>query len=376
MARSTPASFPRTREGDLDHGGTQSPHYHVYGMHAEMVCDLCCGSHLGKLNLRNFDGDMMIDIEFAQLSKRFRDTWANRNITTRMESGTIVGLLGPNGAGKTTLLRQLVGLTRPTGGEVRIGGRVVVPGKRWVKERIAYLPQHPLALGDLTVEEAIRSSALLRGQTRAKADEHTHTLLELLDLTSLRHRQVASLSGGEHRLVGIASVLVAPTPIVALDEPTNELDPLMRHRVWDFIENLRHPDRVILLVSHNVLEAERVLDRVLIMGHGEIRHDGSPKSLREKAGDFLRVAVTISKDPSRLKADLAGAAVEIRSHGLWVEFTASRTHALRLLARWLADPGLVDSVAVNEPSLEDAYLAIRKRWDDDIVEGADNNEYF
>ncbi len=304
----------------------------------------------------------MTVLEFDQLSKRYGDVWANQDISVQIDPGSIVGLLGPNGAGKTTLLRQLVGLTRPTTGKVRIGDRLVVPGKRWVKETISYLPQHPLALGDLTVEEAIRCSALLRGQSWRDADAHTQALLEMLDLAPLRRRQVAELSGGEHRLVGIASVVVAPTPIVALDEPTNELDPLMRHRIWDFIQNLRHPHRIILLVSHNVLEAEHVLDRVLIMSHGRIRHDGSPQSLRQDAGDFLKVTVTAGHHPQRLEEDLASLGAEIRRHGLLVEFTAPRVEALALLAKWLADPGLVDGVTVHAPSLEDAYLTLRQQW--------------
>jgi ABC-2 type transport system ATP-binding protein len=168
---------------------------------------------------------------FQGLSKQFGSVWANRDISLPVKPGTIVGLLGPNGAGKTTLLRLLVGLSRPTSGHIVIGGRTVVPGKSWVKETIAYLPQHPLPLGDLTVEEAIRSSALLRGQSRDEANRNTEQLLESFDLQPLRHRQVAGLSGGEHRLVGIAGVGVAPTPILVLDEPTNELGPLMRRCV-------------------------------------------------------------------------------------------------------------------------------------------------
>ncbi|NMP24562.1 ABC transporter ATP-binding protein [Sulfobacillus harzensis] len=300
-----------------------------------------------------------MDLEFQGLSKRFGSVWANRDISLTVKPGTIVGLLGPNGAGKTTLLRQLVGLTRSTSGQIVIGGRTVVAGKQWVKETIAYLPQHPLALGDLTVEEAIRSSALLRGQPRQDASRNTEQLLEAFDLQALRHRQVAGLSGGEHRLVGIASVVVAPTPVLALDEPTNELDPLMRRRVWDFIDRLRNPDRIVLLVSHNVLEAERVLDRVLIMSHGQIRHDGHPHDLRGNAGDILTVSVTAPHDATRLAHDMGSITDRIYVHPPTLEFTAPRPEALTLLAAWLAEPGLISSVSVNEPSLEDAYLALR-----------------
>lgn len=306
----------------------------------------------------------MTDLMFHGVSKRFGAVWANREISLTIKPGTIVGLLGPNGAGKTTLLRQLVGLSRPSSGHIVIDGRIVVAGKSWVKEKIAYLPQHPLALGDLTVEEAIRSSALLRGQSWPEASRNTEQLLKSFDLEPLRHRQVAGLSGGEHRLVGIASVVVAPTPVLALDEPTNELDPLMRRRVWNFIERLRAPNRVVLLVSHNVLEAERVLDRVLIMTHGQIRHDGPPHALRRNAGDFLTVSVTVRHNAARLAQDVAAVSDHVHAHPPVLDFTASRTVAMALLARWLAEPGLISSISVNEPSLEDAYLILRNKGEE------------
>lgn len=300
-----------------------------------------------------------MDIQFHGVAKRFGSVWANRDITMDLQPETIVGLLGPNGAGKTAPLRQLVGLVRPTAGYITIGGRVVSPGRPWLKEIIAYLPQHPLALGDLTIEEAIRSSALLRGQRRRQADHNTEVLLESFGLRPLRRRQLVGLSGGEHRLAGIASVVVAPTPILVLDEPTNEFDPLMRRRVWSAIEGLRSSERVILMVSHNVLEAERILDRVLIMSHGSIRHDGSPTGLGERAGELITVSLTTTRDIEVLADSALSISdhVDIRPSSL--EFTAPRTAALPWLARWLPEPGRVSRVSVTEPTLEDAYLALR-----------------
>jgi len=301
-------------------------------------------------------------VEFQQVSKRYGVTWANHNISATFTPGQIVGILGPNGAGKTTLLRQLVGLTRPTSGAIRVFGRPVRPGQRWVKNLIAYLPQHPLALGDLTVEEAILTSAQLRGHALADAARETRSLLEALDLTSIRTRLVGSLSGGEHRLAGIASALAAPTPIMALDEPTNELDPLMRRRVWDLIQALKSPERLILLVSHNILEAERVLDRVMILHQGTVHYDGSPSALRQAAGDVLTVAVTLADPALDVSRDLAEQHLSWERQNQTISFTAPRPLALRLLAHWLEQSGYLASVTVNEPSLEDAYLVLRQQW--------------
>lgn len=305
-------------------------------------------------------------LKFHHISKHYGSFWANRDITLTLNFGNVIGLLGPNGAGKTTLLRQLVGLTRPSEGYIRVGDRRIQPGKPWVRQLISYLPQHPLAISDLTVEEAIRSTALLRGYSRTGSRSRTEDLIAQLDLGDIRHRQVAGLSGGEHRLVGIASVLVAPTPLVALDEPTNELDPLMRRRVWQLIAGLRQPDRLLLLISHNVLEAEHALDRVIIMNHGQITNDGSPHLLRRQMGDV--VTVTLGSDPLArhiLLADLRQLSLlhvrEDPDAGT-VRFTTARQHAFSLLANWLPKPGMVQSIQITEPSLEDIYLHIRAQW--------------
>ncbi|MCY0865394.1 MAG: ABC transporter ATP-binding protein [Sulfobacillus sp.] len=301
-------------------------------------------------------------VSFDQVTKRYGSTWANRDITVSFAPGQIVGILGPNGAGKTTLLRQLVGLTRPTSGTIRVFDRPVRPGRRWLKNLIAYLPQHPLALGDLTVEEAILTSARLRGHPLADAQQQTRTLLEDLDLADIRTRLVGSLSGGEHRLAGIASALAAPTPIMALDEPTNELDPLMRRRVWDLIQALKSPDRLILLVSHNILEAERVLDRVVILHQGTVHYDGSPAALRYDAGDVLTVTITVSNPALDVIRDLADHHLVWERQNHTYSFTAPRPVALDLLAHWLRQSGHIASVTVNEPTLEDAYLVLRQKW--------------
>jgi ABC-2 type transport system ATP-binding protein len=303
-------------------------------------------------------------LSFVHVSKQFGNFWANRDITLELPFGQIVGILGPNGAGKSTLLRQLVGLSRPTVGKILVGKRLIQHGKRWVHEIISYLPQHPLAINDLTVEEAIRSTALLRGYSPTIARSRTLELIQTLDLTNLRQRQIASLSGGEHRLVGIASVLVAPTPIIALDEPSNELDPLMRRRVWHLLSDLRHSNRLLLLVSHNVLEAEHVLDTVIIMTQGRVTHQGSPDSLRRQIGDVLAISVRSDiAGQEYIVSDLHSADVATSevSPGL-VEFTAARVPALTLLGRWLHQPGFIQSVYVSKPSLEDVYLKIRDQW--------------
>ncbi|RIV21700.1 ABC transporter ATP-binding protein [Alicyclobacillaceae bacterium I2511] len=302
-------------------------------------------------------------LTFNQVSKQYRTgQWANRGITLSFPAGQIVGILGPNGAGKTTLLRMLVGLLKPTAGDIRLSDRVIHPGQRWVQEMITYLPQHPLALSDLKVEEAIRYSALLRGVQPEVARERTEELLRDFDLSSMRSRLVSQLSGGESRLVSVASVLVAPTPVVALDEPTNELDPLMRKQVWERIGNLRSENRLVLLVSHNVLEAETVLDYVVILAEGQVVRSGSPQTIRDEVGRFTTIVLSVKAHVQEWVAKVAGVVGERPEvDGAVLTLHVAQSEAVQRLTTILRG-GLaeeIESIQVSEPSLEEMYLRIR-----------------
>jgi ABC-2 type transport system ATP-binding protein len=285
---------------------------------------------------------------------------ANDEISFDLDAGEVVGILGPNGAGKSTLLRQVVGLMRPTSGSAALRGRPISPGAGWLRRQVAYLPQHPLALLDLTVFEAVWTTAVLRGQPPAEARARSLHLLDILGLLPFRDRLVARLSGGEHRLVTIAVAIVSPTPLMCLDEPSNELDPLMRRLVWDLVGELRQPGRLILLVSHNVLEAEAVLDRVLILHRGRIFASGTPDTLREEEGSGVWLEVRYRGEAGALgglekPVGTAGDGVHR------VRWRLPRPEAERRLTDILSQPNgahLLD-VHLREPSLEELYLSYR-----------------
>jgi ABC-2 type transport system ATP-binding protein len=285
---------------------------------------------------------------------------ANDGISFELAGGEVVGILGPNGAGKSTLLRQAVGLMRPTSGRLLFQGRPITPGAGWLRRQVAYLPQHPLALLDLTVFEAVWTTAVLRGQPPADARARALGLLDTLGLLPFRDRLVARLSGGEHRLVTIAVAVVAPTPLMCLDEPSNELDPLMRRRVWDLVGELRQAGRLVLLVSHNVLEAEAVLDRVLILHRGRVFAAGTPEALRQAEGSGVVLEVRYQGGdplPGDPAAPVGRAADRVHRQG-WrlpraeaqkrLQELLSGSHAIRLL-----------DVHLREPSLEELYLSYR-----------------
>ena len=196
---------------------------------------------------------------------------ANFEISLDIRPGEIFGLLGSNGAGKSTLIRQMVNLTAPTEGRILLMGLDIARQPQAVTRYVAYMPQKPQALLDLTAQEAIYFTGHLRGMTRADARHEAARLVEDWGLSEVANKAVRHLSGGQHRLVSLATTLMGRLPVMILDEPTNELDPAFRKQVWErLIEINEQHGTTIILVTHNVQEAERVIQRVAVMSQGQI----------------------------------------------------------------------------------------------------------
>jgi ABC-2 type transport system ATP-binding protein len=287
---------------------------------------------------------------------------ANDGISFVAEPGEAVGVLGPNGAGKTTLVRQLVGLLTPSAGEIRLFGEIVKPGislDRRVGRTVAYLPQGAMALGELRVDEAIRWSGMLRGLGRPTAQSETDELLEALQLGSIAERQIRKLSSGQRRLVQIGMTLVGRLPVVILDEPTADIDPALRRRIWELISVRVAMGAAVILVTHDVAEAEHVLNRVAILDQGRVVVSGTPAEL--KAGLAHRTRIELVLDESATMDAPTVAAViggETRVRGRHVSAWVPADFAVAALEKLMATVGQesLEDVRMITPSLEDVYL--------------------
>jgi len=241
---------------------------------------------------------------------------ANDGIDLDIHHGETFGLLGPNGAGKTTLVKQIVGLLRPTAGYIHLFGRDIVQEPDVVPKHVAYLPQTLMSLRAYRVREAIYYTGILRGLTTKEARVQTDDLLERLHLAPLSRRLVGNLSDGQKQLVAVAVTLIAYRTVVVLDEPTNNLDPAVRRLVWDVLGELREQRGVtVILVTHNVLEAERVLTRVAIIDEGRVIALGTPDELKAQVASHARLEFRLKDGAPRLHLDDFGA--EFLSDGCW-----------------------------------------------------------
>jgi ABC-2 type transport system ATP-binding protein len=232
-------------------------------------------------------GDAVATLAARSLSKRFGARRALEDISFELHPGELVALIGPNGAGKTTLLSILAGVLRPTAGSVTRSAR-----------EIGWVPQQPALYSKLSVVENLRLFARLE-----KLADPEAAVARMLTETGLEDRadeEVGRLSGGNQQRVNIAIGLLSEPAALLLDEPSASLDPRQRERLWEFIGSLAHRGTTVFFSTHNVGEAERYAERVLVLVDGELLFTGTPGELERAVGgdprDFEAAFVRFLRD--------------------------------------------------------------------------------
>ena len=295
--------------------------------------------------------------EVLDLTKVYpkQTTAANDAISLHVEPGEIFGLLGDNGAGKTTLVKQMANLLAPTSGTIRLFGQPLGVQPLYTPSHIGYMPQQGMALNNLTVSETLYFTAHLRGLSRRDARAERDRLLDLLDLGPACDRMPSRISGGQRRLLMLAVTLAAAPPVLLLDEPTNDLDPVHRRLVWDVVRDLKTTSgTTIILVTHNVIEAERVIERVGIMRAGKLIAVGRPGTLKTGLNEQLRLEIVFTPGmPPTLPDGLAPRTV---GPGRWQLLIERRAAPAYLDA--LNHAASVEDFSLSTATLEDLYLSL------------------
>ncbi|MEU5718980.1 ABC transporter ATP-binding protein [Streptomyces sp. NPDC020403] len=286
---------------------------------------------------------------------------ATDGVSLDVRQGEIFGLLGPNGAGKSTLVRQLTGLMRPDSGSVEVLGHDLVRHPERAARLIGYLGQESTALDELTVSLAAETTGRLRGLPVRAARAARDAVLEELGLTELAGRPLNKLSGGQRRLACFAATLVGERPVLVLDEPTTGMDPVARRAVWSAVDRRRAEHGVtVLLVTHNVIEAETVLDRVAVMERGRVIACDTPGGLKEQVAGEVRVElVWRERAPLDVPEVAALRACAQESGRRWVlRLGPDAARAAVAAVTGGAAFSSLDDFTLATPSLEDVYLAL------------------
>ena len=290
------------------------------------------------------------------LVKRFGSTEVVRGVDFEVPAGRCFGVLGPNGAGKTTTLRMTLGTSPITSGRLEVFGRPMPEAGRELRRRIGVVPQMDNLDPDFTVEENLRVHGAYFGLDRATLEGRIGRLLEFVELSGRAGANINALSGGMKRRLTIARALINDPELVVLDEPTTGLDPQARHVIWARLRDLLNQGKSLLLTTHYMEEAERLCDELVIMDHGRILEQGSPRDLIARHSE--REVVEVRSGGERA-ATLLDGCPEVRLERVADTFYAYADNARPLVERLEGEAGLV---FLHRPaSLEDVFLRLTGR---------------
>lgn len=280
---------------------------------------------------------------------------ANAGIDLRVDAGHVVGLLGHNGAGKSTLVNQVVGLLRPDAGTITLAGVDAIADPDAARRLASVQAQANVPITGLTPRRAVELVGRIRGGRVADVRARTEHLIAALDLGPWANTPAEKVSGGIARLTAFAMTAVAPGRLVVLDEPTNDVDPVRRRLLWAQIRALADDGAAVLLVTHNVREAERVVDHLAVLDQGTVLAAGTPAELTAARSGNLSLEVDLV--PGRTPHWPDGWTVVERGH-LRATTAVPAAHTAAAV-QWAGDEqaaGRIERYALAPTSLEDVYV--------------------
>jgi lipooligosaccharide transport system ATP-binding protein len=297
-------------------------------------------------------------IQARGLLKRFGDLVAVDGIDLDVRRGEAFGFLGPNGAGKSSTMRMIGCVSPVSGGTLRILGLDPDADGPGIRARLGVVPQQDTLDTELTVRENVliygRYFGLSRRELKPKIDE----LLDFVQLTERAGDKVEPLSGGMKRRLTIARSLVNDPELLLLDEPTTGLDPQARHVVWDRLFRLKQRGVTLVLTTHYMDEAEQLCDRLVVMDHGRIAAEGSPRQLIDKYStrEVVEVRFEAERAESGALNGLGERVEELPDRVLVYTDDGDATAAA------ISDRGLPPhSTLVRRSTLEDVFLHLTGR---------------
>ena len=277
-------------------------------------------------------------------------------------TGTVRGLLGPNGAGKTTAIRILSTLLRPDSGRASVAGFDVVTRARQVRERIGLVGQYAAVDEILSGRQNLVMFGRLNHLPAAGARRRADELLERFSLADTGAKPVGEYSGGMRRRLDLAASLIVSPRVLFVDEPTAGLDPVARQEVWSAIRDLVGSGTTVLLTTQYLEEADRLADRITMLGAGRVVTEGTPEELKSAiGGDWLDIVLAGPADVAAteaLAARVASGEVRVDAESRRVSIpVAERTRALVTVATALGDAGVepVD-ITLRRPTLDEVFL--------------------
>jgi ABC-2 type transport system ATP-binding protein len=303
-------------------------------------------------------------VSLLGVTKAFGHVQAVRGIDLELQQGEIVAFLGPNGAGKTTTIDMMLGLSRPTTGEVHVLG--MEPRHAIARGLVSAVMQTGGLIKDLTVRETVQYTASLFADSRP-VDE----VLENAGITGIADRKVAKCSGGEQQRLRFAMALLPDPALLLLDEPTTGMDVEGRRTFWSAIRSDAEQGRTVLFATHYLEEADQYADRIVLISKGRIVADGSGSEIRAlTSGRTVRATITDADQETADRLAAIGGVDGVELRGDTVLLHAKDSDAV---ARYLLTETDARDLEITSHGLEDAFLSLTGPRDD-ADEVADDTE--
>lgn len=235
------------------------------------------------------ENNLIID----SISKTYKKgkTKANDNVSLELHPAEITALIGHNGAGKTTLLNQIIGNVKPDTGDITYKGISLVKNSKTARELVSMMPQFHAPLEGVTLRQSIESILRIKGASTNQVNICTKQILNALDIEQWADQAGNKLSGGLQRLTSFAMAVAYPSDIILLDEPTNDVDPIRRKLIWQYMRKLAKEGHMIFVVTHNLLEVEQYTDRYILLNEGKVIRNVSTSVM---SNDFASNVMIIS----------------------------------------------------------------------------------
>jgi ABC-2 type transport system ATP-binding protein len=295
---------------------------------------------------RTIESTAPLAVVLKDVRKHFGDVQAVRGVDVRIASGEIVAILGPNGAGKTSTIDIILGLSRPTAGQVSVFG--MRPRQAIARGLVSAVMQTGGLLKDLTVRETVQYTASLFAQREPVAE-----VLNRAGITQIADRRVGKCSGGEQQRLRFAMALVSDPELLVLDEPTTGMDVEGRRSFWASIRKDAEQGRTVLFATHYLEEADAYADRIILLRHGQKIADGTASQIKAMAAGRSVRATLAGASETELRAIPGADNVEIRGNTVLIHSGDSDAVARYLLTRTSAR-----DLEITARGIEDAFLAL------------------
>lgn len=247
---------------------------------------------MGLAHAGNFCGGLMLHLN--QLKKAFGDHIAVANLSFKLEKGEVLGFLGQNGAGKSTTMRMISGVLEPDGGDALINGHSITNQRRAAQSQIGYLPEGAPLYQDMTPLTFLRFVADAHGLPRTSRKDAVDRVIADARIGNVAHKQIAKLSKGYRRRVGLAAAIIHDPPVLLLDEPTDGLDPIQKRAVRALVARMA-AEKAILISTHTLEEVPAMCSRVIVIDKGKVVADDTPDKLAARSpGGLEEVFISLA----------------------------------------------------------------------------------